>query len=156
VSGQRVKDRRSRARPGRRGGAPRPLGKLLYAALTGHWPGTEQTTLPVHRTAVSTGTSLPRREPGCPAGSMRWPAGNIRPTRLGHRLEDRVKARVLICTLVCDLSWHPRKAWVPLTFTDEHPAPPTTRSPRPAVTRQRDEHGRCYYSFRDFWTTWPP
>jgi hypothetical protein len=38
-----------------------------------------------------------------------------------HRLEDRVKAHVLICALACYLTWHLRKAWAPLTYTDEHP-----------------------------------
>jgi hypothetical protein len=38
-----------------------------------------------------------------------------------HRLDDRVKAHVLICMLACYLTWHLRKAWAPLTFTDEHP-----------------------------------
>ena len=38
-----------------------------------------------------------------------------------HRLEDRVKAHVLICMLSCYLSWHLRKAWAALTYIDEHP-----------------------------------
>jgi len=38
-----------------------------------------------------------------------------------HRLEDRVRAHVLICTLACYLTWHLRQAWAPLTYTDEHP-----------------------------------
>jgi hypothetical protein len=38
-----------------------------------------------------------------------------------HRLGDRVKAHVLICMLACYLTWHLRKAWAPLTFTDEQP-----------------------------------
>jgi hypothetical protein len=38
-----------------------------------------------------------------------------------HRLEDRVKAHVLVCMLACYLTWHLRQAWAPLTFTDEHP-----------------------------------
>jgi hypothetical protein len=38
-----------------------------------------------------------------------------------HRLEERVRAHVLICMLACYLTWHLRKAWAPLTFTDEHP-----------------------------------
>jgi Transposase DDE domain len=38
-----------------------------------------------------------------------------------HRLQDRVRAHVLICALACYLTWHLRKAWAPLTFTDEHP-----------------------------------
>src|ERR1019366_10610985 len=37
-----------------------------------------------------------------------------------HRLEDRVKAHVLICMLACYLTWHLRRARAPLTFTDEH------------------------------------
>ena len=44
---------------------------------------------------------------------------DLRP--IHHRLEDRVKAHVLICLLACYLIWHLRKAWAPLTFTDEHP-----------------------------------
>ena len=39
-----------------------------------------------------------------------------------HRLEERVKAHVLICMLACYLTWHLRRAWAPLTFTDERPA----------------------------------
>src|ERR687887_446980 len=38
-----------------------------------------------------------------------------------HRLDDRVKAHVLICMLACYLTWHLRTAWAPLTFTDEPP-----------------------------------
>jgi hypothetical protein len=73
-----------------------------------------------------------------------------------HRLEERVRAHVLICMLACYLTWHLRKAWAPLTFTDENPpAPgnpvaPAQRSPaaQAKASRQRDEHGRPYYSFR--------
>ncbi len=38
-----------------------------------------------------------------------------------HRLEERVRAHVLICMLACYLTWHLRKAWAPLTYTDERP-----------------------------------
>ena len=38
-----------------------------------------------------------------------------------HRLEDRVRAHVLICALACYLTWHLRQAWTPLTYADEHP-----------------------------------
>jgi hypothetical protein len=73
-----------------------------------------------------------------------------------HRLEERVKAHVLICMLGCYLTWHLRHAWAPLTFTDEQPpAPadpvlPATRSARAAAkaSRQHDEYGRPYHSFR--------
>jgi hypothetical protein len=44
---------------------------------------------------------------------------DLRP--IHHRLTDRVKAHVLICLLACYLTWHLRKAWAPLTFTDENP-----------------------------------
>jgi len=73
-----------------------------------------------------------------------------------HRLEERVKAHVLICMLGCYLTWHLRRAWAPLTFTDENPpAPadpvaPATRSARAQAkaSRQHDETGRPYRSFR--------
>jgi hypothetical protein len=44
-----------------------------------------------------------------------------------HRLHQRVRAHVLICLLACYLVWHLRKAWAPLTFTDE--APPARDNP---------------------------
>ncbi len=77
-----------------------------------------------------------------------------------HRLEERVKAHVLICMLACYLTWHLRRAWAPLTFTDEDPPPqhnpvaPAHRSPaaQAKASRQRDENGRPYYSFRGLLT----
>src|SRR5689334_2637948 len=73
-----------------------------------------------------------------------------------HRLEERVKAHVLICMLACYLTWHLRQAWAPLTFTDEHPpapASPVAPARRSAAaqakaSRQRDPAGRPYRSFR--------
>jgi hypothetical protein len=47
---------------------------------------------------------------------------DLRP--IWHRLEDRVKAHVLICMLACYLTWHLRRAWAPLTYADEHPPQP--------------------------------
>jgi Transposase DDE domain len=38
-----------------------------------------------------------------------------------HRLEDRVKAHVLLCMLAYYLAWHLRQAWKPLLFDDEQP-----------------------------------
>jgi hypothetical protein len=79
---------------------------------------------------------------------------DLRP--LYHRLEDRVRAHVLICMLACYLVWHLRKAWAPLTFTDEHP--PAHPNPVAAAQRsegaqakassQRDAFGHPYRSFR--------
>jgi transposase len=44
-----------------------------------------------------------------------------------HRLEDRVKAHVFLCTLAYYLTWHLRQAWKPLLFDDEQP--PTQTDP---------------------------
>ena len=44
---------------------------------------------------------------------------DLRP--IHHRLDERVRAHVLICMLAAYLTWHLRKALAPLTFTDEHP-----------------------------------
>jgi len=51
-----------------------------------------------------------------------------------HRLEDRVRAHVLICMLAGYLLWHLRAAWAPLTYTDEHP---TTTRPNPVAPARR-------------------
>ena len=73
-----------------------------------------------------------------------------------HRLEDRVRAHVLICMLAAYLVWHLRAAWAPLTYTDEHP---TTR-PNPVAparrsasadrkaARHRDQHDQPVRGFR--------
>ncbi len=73
-----------------------------------------------------------------------------------HRLEERVKAHVLICMLACYLTWHLRKAWAPLTFTDqtppapENPVAPARRSAaaQAKASRQCDTAGSPYRSFR--------
>jgi hypothetical protein len=77
-----------------------------------------------------------------------------------HYLEERVKAHVLICMLACYLVWHLRRAWAPLTFTDEKPpvaADPVTPARRSAAAQakasgQHDETGRPYRSFRGLLT----
>jgi hypothetical protein len=73
-----------------------------------------------------------------------------------HRLEERVKAHVLICMLACYLTWHLRHAWAPLTFTDQNPPAPAS----PVAPARRSRHaqakasyqyhpaGQPYYSFR--------
>jgi hypothetical protein len=73
-----------------------------------------------------------------------------------HRLEERVKAHILICMLACYLVWHLRRAWAPLTFTDENPpalADPVAPARRSAAAQakasyQHDQAGRPYRSFR--------
>jgi hypothetical protein len=83
---------------------------------------------------------------------------DLRP--IWHHLEGRVKAHVLICMLGCYLTWHLRRAWAPLTFTDEQPpAPdnpvaPASRSAaaQAKASRQHDQDGRPYRSFRGLLT----
>jgi hypothetical protein len=73
-----------------------------------------------------------------------------------HRLEERVRAHVLICMLACYLTWHLRQAWAPLTFTDQDPlAPdnPVAPARRSAAAQakasyQHDPAGQPYRSFR--------
>jgi len=43
----------------------------------------------------------------------------IRP--IGHRLDQRVRAHIFICTLAYYLSWHLQSAWAELLFADESP-----------------------------------
>ncbi len=59
-----------------------------------------------------------------------------------HRLEERVRAHVLICMLGCYLTWHLRRAWAPLTFTDQDPS--TTQPAAPTAASAASS------------TTWPP
>jgi hypothetical protein len=58
----------------------------------------------------------------------------VRPIR--HRLDDRVKAHLLICMLARYLIWHLRKAWAPMTFTDENPP----GRDNPVAPAQRSTH----------------
>ena len=79
---------------------------------------------------------------------------DLRP--IHHRLDQRVKAHVLICMLACYLVWHLRKAWAPMTFTDEHPPArdnPVAPAQRSAsahakASTQHDAAGNPLHSFR--------
>jgi hypothetical protein len=79
---------------------------------------------------------------------------DLRP--IHHRLDDRVRAHVLLCMLACYLVWHLRKAWAPMTFTDEHPpqrdnpVAPAQRSPQAdaKASTQHDAAGNPLRSFR--------
>jgi hypothetical protein len=80
---------------------------------------------------------------------------DLRP--IHHRLDDRVKAHVLICMLACYLVWHLRKAWAPITFTDENPpardnpVAPAQRSPaaQAKASTKHDAAGIPVRSFQD-------
>jgi transposase len=65
--------------------------------------------------------------------TFKGPELEIRP--IHHRLEDRVRAHVLLCTLGYYLTWHLREAWAPLLFKDEHP--PTQPDPVAKASRSR-------------------
>ncbi len=73
-----------------------------------------------------------------------------------HRLEERVKAHVLICMLACYLTWHLRRALAPLTFTDQNPPVPgnpvaparRSAAAQAKASYQHDPAGQPYYSFR--------
>jgi hypothetical protein len=79
---------------------------------------------------------------------------DLRP--VSRRLEERVRAHVLICMLACYLTWHLRRAWAPLTYTDQDPPAqdnPVTPARRSAAARakascQHDPAGQPYRSFR--------
>jgi hypothetical protein len=73
-----------------------------------------------------------------------------------HRLEERVRAHVLICMLACYLTWHLRRAWAPLTFTDQNPPEPgspvaparRSTAAQAKASCQHDPAGQPYHSFR--------
>ena len=73
-----------------------------------------------------------------------------------HRLEERVRAHVLICMLACYLTWHLRRAWAPLTFTDQEPPQPgnpvtparRSTAAQAKASYQHDPAGQPYCSFR--------
>lgn len=77
----------------------------------------------------------------------------LRPVR--HRLEKRVRAHALICMLASYVVWHLRRAWAPLTFTDEQPPPrddpvaPAARSGSAAAkaSRRQTSEGEPAHSF---------
>jgi hypothetical protein len=67
---------------------------------------------------------------------------DLRPVR--HYTERRVRAHVLLCLLAEYLTWHLRRAWAPLTFTDEHPPErdnPVAAAPRSAAAKRKDATG---------------
>ena len=67
-------------------------------------------------------------------GTFKGPELEIRP--IHHRLQDRVRAHVLLCMLAYYLTWHLRAAWAPLLFKDEHP--PVAADPVAKATRSTD------------------
>jgi len=78
---------------------------------------------------------------------------DIRP--IHHWTEPRVRAHVFICMLALYLSWHLRRAWAPICFTDEEPpgradpVAPAQRSPSALTkaSRQRHDNATPVHSF---------
>jgi len=66
--------------------------------------------------------------------TLKGPDLEIRP--IHHRLEDRVRAHVLLCMLAYYLTWHLKAAWAPLIFKDEHT--PTRTDPVAKASRSPD------------------
>jgi hypothetical protein len=87
-------------------------------------------------------------------GSFKGPELEIRP--IHHRLEDRVRAHVLLCTLAYYLTWHLKAAWAPLLFKDDQPplaSDPVAKANRsPAAQRKaqtkRSATGEPCHSYR--------
>jgi transposase len=59
----------------------------------------------------------------------------IRP--IHHRLEDRVRAHILLCMLSYYVEWHMREAWRELTFADEDQVAKKTRDPVAPAERSK-------------------
>jgi len=80
----------------------------------------------------------------------------VRP--IHHRLENRVRAHILLCMLAYYVEWHMREAWAELLFADEDRAARATRDPvaparRSAAAEQKAsskqlEDGTPAHSFR--------
>lgn len=68
---------------------------------------------------------------------------HLRP--IHHRLAGRVRAHVLICMLAAYLTWHLRRAWAPLCFTD---ADPPDRSDDPVGKAHRSPQASAKASTR--------
>jgi hypothetical protein len=86
--------------------------------------------------------------------------GDLALRPIHHRLDDRVRAHVLICMLAAYLTWHLRRAWAPLTYTDEHPPRrdnPVAPAHRSAAadrkaSRHHDDNDQPTHSFRGLLT----
>jgi transposase len=76
-------------------------------------------------------------------GTFKGPELEIRP--IHHRLQDRVRAHVLLCMLAYYLTWHLREAWAPLLFKDEQPpiaADPVAKATRSASAQRKAQTKR--------------
>ncbi|MCA1678237.1 MAG: IS1634 family transposase [Actinobacteria bacterium] len=75
--------------------------------------------------------------------SFKGPELEIRP--IHHRLEDRVRAHMLLCMLAYYLTWHLRAAWAPLLFKDEQPplaSDPVAKASRSSAAKRKAQTKR--------------
>ena len=79
-------------------------------------------------------------------GGMKGPL-EVRP--IHHRLEDRVRAHLLICMLAEYVRWHLRHTWAELLFQDDNPrsnTDPVAKATRsPAATRKAGRRGSAQH-----------
>ena len=76
-------------------------------------------------------------------GTLKGPQLEIRP--IHHRLEQRVRAHLLLCMLAYYLTWHLREAWAPLLFKDECPpiaADPVAKAERSQAAQLKAQSKR--------------
>lgn len=88
--------------------------------------------------------------------SMKTMDLKVRP--IHHRLEDRVRAHILLCMLAYYVEWHMREAWRPVLFCDEEQERKKTRDPVAPATRSKSAlekvhsktlpDGRAVHSFQ--------
>ncbi len=112
-------------------------------------------TLPTEK-AVATYKSLARVERDF--RSLKAIDLALRP--IHHYTETRVRAHVFLCMLAAYLVWHLRRAWAPLTFTDENRPEPTdpvaaakrSNTAHTKASRQTDPDGQPVRSFQSLLT----
>lgn len=75
----------------------------------------------------------------------------VRPIR--HRLEQRVKAHILLCMLAHYVTWHMIEAWRPVLFCDEDQSAKKTRDPVAPAKRSEQALDKVHSKLLDDGTT---
>jgi len=65
----------------------------------------------------------------------------VRP--IHHRLANRVRAHIFLCTLAYYVEWHLREAWRELMFADTEQLAKVTRDPVAPATRSASAHAKA-------------
>ena len=69
---------------------------------------------------------------------------DLRVRPIHHRLENRVRAHILLCVLAYYIEWHMREAWRELLFADEDQAAKATRDPVAPAKRSRAAQAKAH------------